>query len=52
MRMKLYDRVMVRGYLKAYLVVLVSLLSLYIVVDLFTNFDDFAGCAPRTLAAS
>jgi lipopolysaccharide export system permease protein len=41
--MKLYDGVMVRGYLKAYLVVLVSLLSLYIVVDLFTNFDDFAG---------
>src|SRR5262249_14540812 len=29
------------GYFKAYLVCLSSLLSLYIVVDLFTNLDDF-----------
>jgi lipopolysaccharide export system permease protein len=39
--MTLYDRVLVRSYLKAYVVVLVSLLSLYIVVDLFTNVDEF-----------
>lgn len=35
------DRLMVRSYLKAYAVCLVSLLSLYIVVDLFTNLDEF-----------
>jgi lipopolysaccharide export system permease protein len=39
---KLIDRLMIRGYFKAYLFCLVSLLSLYIVVDLFTNLDDFA----------
>lgn len=35
------DRQMVRSYLKAYLVCLVSLLGLFVVVDLFTNLDDF-----------
>src|SRR5262249_21397675 len=40
--MNLYDRLLIRGYLKAYLVCLTSLLSLYIVVDLFTNIDNFA----------
>jgi lipopolysaccharide export system permease protein len=40
--MALLDRLLIRGYLKAYLVCLVSLLSLYVVVDLFTNLDDFA----------
>jgi lipopolysaccharide export system permease protein len=40
---KLFDRLLIRGYLKAYLVCLVSLLSLYIVVDLFTNLDEFTG---------
>jgi lipopolysaccharide export system permease protein len=40
--MTLLDRLMIRGYLKAYLVCLVSLLSLYVVVDLFMNLDDFA----------
>src|SRR5215469_196940 len=39
--LKLIDRQLVRGYFKAYLVCLSSLLSLYIVVDLFTNLDDF-----------
>src|SRR5262245_43101642 len=39
--MKLIDRLLVRGYVKAYLVCLVSLLSLFIVVDLFTNLDNF-----------
>jgi lipopolysaccharide export system permease protein len=37
----LLDRLLVRSYLKAYLICLVSLLSLFIVVDLFTNLDDF-----------
>src|SRR5713101_1738307 len=48
--MHLLDRVLIRGYIKAYLVCLVSLLSLYVVIDLFTNVDDFAeqhhGLAP------
>jgi lipopolysaccharide export system permease protein len=38
----LIDRQMVRGYFKAYFVCLASLLSLYVVVDMFTNLDDFA----------
>jgi lipopolysaccharide export system permease protein len=38
---KLIDRQMVRGYFKAYIVCLTSLLSLYVVVDLFMNLDDF-----------
>lgn len=37
------DWLLVRGYLKAYTVCLVSLLSLYIIIDLFTNLDDFTG---------
>src|SRR6266852_3785100 len=49
-RMHLLDRMLIRGYLKAYVVCLVSLLSLYVVIDLFTNVDDFAdqhhGLAP------
>ncbi|HLJ95282.1 MAG TPA: LptF/LptG family permease [Gemmataceae bacterium] len=48
--MHLLDRMLIRGYLKAYVVCLVSLLSLYVVIDLFTNVDDFAeqhrGLAP------
>jgi lipopolysaccharide export system permease protein len=40
---KLMDRELIRGFFKAYLVSLTSLLSLYIVIDLFTNLDDFAG---------
>src|SRR5215831_4641385 len=49
---KLIDRQLVRGYFKAYLVCLSSLLSLYIVVDLFTNLDDFthhSGGLPMTV---
>src|SRR5690242_7548982 len=38
---KLIDRLLIRGYLKSYLICLTSLLTLYIVVDLFTNLDDF-----------
>lgn len=41
MFLKYIDRLLIRGYLKAYAVCLVSLLSLYIVVDLFTNIDEF-----------
>lgn len=37
------DWLMMRSYFKAYLVCLVSLFSLYIVVDLFTNLDEFTG---------
>lgn len=40
--MTLIDRLLLRAFLKAYLVCLVSLLSLYVVVDLFTNLEDFA----------
>jgi lipopolysaccharide export system permease protein len=39
--MNLIDRQLVRSYLKSYLACLVSLLGLYIVIDLFTNIDDF-----------
>src|SRR5215510_2201663 len=49
--LKLIDRQLVRGYLKAYLVCLVSLLSLYIVVDLFTNLDEFTTKNDTLLAA-
>jgi lipopolysaccharide export system permease protein len=40
--MTLLDRQLIINYFKSYLVCLVSLLGLYIVVDLFTNLDDFA----------
>ncbi len=39
--LKLIDRQLVIGYFKAYFICLISLLSLYVVVDLFTNLDDF-----------
>src|SRR5436190_1912001 len=37
----LVDRYLIYGYVKAYAVCLVSLLGLYVVVDLFMNLDDF-----------
>jgi lipopolysaccharide export system permease protein len=40
------DRLLVRGYFKAYFVCLISLLSLYVVVDLFTNLDEFTQRQP------
>jgi lipopolysaccharide export system permease protein len=40
--MKLLDRLLFAAYVRAYLLCLVSLLSLYVVIDLFTNLDDFA----------
>src|SRR5689334_1889719 len=51
--LKHIDRLLIRGYLKAYIVCLISMLGLYIVVDLFTNLEDFAhegGGLFRTLA--
>jgi lipopolysaccharide export system permease protein len=39
---KYVDWLLVKGYFKAYFVCLVSLLSLYIVIDMFMNLDDFA----------
>src|SRR5713226_7673145 len=38
----LLDRQMVYGYVKAYIVCFVSLTGLFVVLDLFTNLDDFA----------
>jgi lipopolysaccharide export system permease protein len=40
--MNLLDRQMIYAYLKAYAFCLASLLSLYVVVDMFTNIEDFA----------
>ena len=37
----LLDRHMIYGYVKSYVFCLVSLMGLFIVVDLFTNLDDF-----------
>jgi lipopolysaccharide export system permease protein len=39
--LKYVDRMLVVGYLKAYFICLISTLSLYVVIDLFTNIDDF-----------
>ena len=36
------DRMFFANYLRSYLIVLTSLLSLYVVVDLFTNLDTFS----------
>ena len=38
--MKILDRLLIKAFLKSYLICFVSLLSMYIVVDLFTNLDD------------
>lgn len=37
------DRMLFFAFVRSYLIVLTSLLSLYVVIDLFTNLDDFAG---------
>jgi len=39
---KLLDRLLTSSYFKAYMICLVSMLGLYIVVDLFMNLEDFA----------
>src|SRR5437016_4872372 len=36
------DRLLIIGYFKSYFICLISLLSLYVVVDLFMNLEDFA----------
>jgi lipopolysaccharide export system permease protein len=41
--MSTLDRMLFFAFLRSYAIVLVSLLSLYVVIDLFTNLDDFAG---------
>lgn len=41
--MTILDRMYFFDYLKKYLIVLVCVLSLYVIVDLFTNLDDFSG---------
>ncbi len=43
------DWLLVKGYVKAYIVCLISLLSLYIVVDLFMNLDEFTAHHHGTL---
>ena len=39
--MYLLDRQLIYSYIKAYVICFTSLLSLYIVIDLFTNIEDF-----------
>lgn len=39
--MNLLDRLIVTAYVRSFLFCLASLLSLYVVIDLFTNLDDF-----------
>jgi len=36
------DRMLFLSFVRSYVIVLVSLLSLYVVIDLFTNLDDFS----------
>lgn len=40
--MKLIDRALFFAFLRAYLLCLVSLLSMYVIIDLFTKLDDFS----------
>jgi lipopolysaccharide export system permease protein len=44
------DWLLIKGYFKAYFVCLVSLLSLYLVIDLFMNLDEFTTRHPTLLA--
>jgi lipopolysaccharide export system permease protein len=39
--MNLFDRQLFLSYVKAYIICLISVISLYIVIDLFTNIEDF-----------
>ena len=39
---KLLDRLLIQSYIKSYMICLISLLALYIIVDLFMNIDEFA----------
>ncbi|MGE3805409.1 MAG: LptF/LptG family permease [Gemmataceae bacterium] len=48
--MHLLDRLLFRSYLKSYLFCFVILLTLYVIVDLFTNLDDFTSQNSKLLA--
>ena len=45
--MTILDRMLFLSFLRAYFIVLTSTLSLYIVIDLFTNIDDFLSASPQ-----
>ena len=47
--LKHIDRLMIVGYFKSYAICLISLLTLYIVVDMFTNLDEFVHVGSRGL---
>lgn len=47
---KQIDRLLIFGYFKSYFICLISLLTLYIVLDLFTNLDDFMQANQRGLS--
>ncbi len=48
--MTILDRMLFAAFLRSYFICLVSMTSLYIVVDLFTNIDDFFQPGRRILA--
>lgn len=41
--MRTLDRMLVLAYFRSYIIVFASLIGLYVIIDLFTNLDDFAG---------
>lgn len=47
--LQLFDRHLIRSFIKAYAVCLVSLLGLFIVIDLFTNLEKFSQNKPGLL---
>ncbi len=47
--MKLIDRMLLWGFFKAWIVCFVSLVSLYLVIDLFGKFDDFLDAAENNV---
>lgn len=49
MMLKILDRQLTQSYTKAFVVCLVSLLSMYVVVDLFMNLDEFTHNASGTV---
>ena len=46
--MKLLDRMLLRSFFSAWIACFVSLVSLYLVIDLFTKLDDFVEAAGKT----
>ena len=49
MLFKHIDWLLIKGYFKSYAICLISLLTLYVVVDLFMHLDDFTGHHARGL---